>query len=264
MEKIYREGHPIVLGLAGRAGSGKTSVAEALCPKGAVQTSTSNILWEHIFHALPLYELASIKKNIQGSNAESRKLFAIHEVLFEIYGKSAIGHIPPYQKFVDKVRDIYNLPIEPEDMKPRTFLQKAGDTCREDYQDCFCHWVVLKSNELYKKNRLSLAQEKIERDIPVCIIVSDVRFINEAQAILKQPNGVLITFEASDETLKDRILKRDGVVMTDEQANHKSEKEIELLKDLSTYIINTDSMSIEEQARATLDLINNHVNLVGA
>ena len=109
-----------------------------------------------------------------------------------------------------------------------------------------------------------MLREKVQTETPVCIIVSDVRFTNEAQAILKQPNGVLITFEASDETLKDRILKRDGVIMTDEQANHKSETEIEVLKDLSTYVINTDSMSVEEQARATLNLINNHVNLVGA
>ena len=44
------------------AGSGKTSVAEALRPKGSMQTTSSGIIWEHIFHALPLYELASAKK----------------------------------------------------------------------------------------------------------------------------------------------------------------------------------------------------------
>jgi hypothetical protein len=264
MEKRYSKDHPIILGLAGKAGSGKTSAAEALCPKGSIQTTSSGIIWEHIFHALPLYELASIKKNIKGFNAESRKMYAIHEVLFEIYGKSALGNIPPYEDFINKVKDIYSLPIEQEGIKPRTFLQKAGDICREDYAECFCHWAVLKSMELYRKNIIDIAKDNGDEDTPVCVIVSDVRFINEAQSILKQPNGMIITYEASDDTLRDRIFKRDGVYMTDEQLNHNSEKEIDLVKEVSSFIINTDNLSIEDQAKATLQLVKNHIETLGA
>jgi uridine kinase len=74
MQKKYSKSNPIILGLAGRAGSGKTSAAEALCPKGSMQTTSSGIVWEHIFHALPLYELASIKKNIHFYNQILSKL----------------------------------------------------------------------------------------------------------------------------------------------------------------------------------------------
>ena len=263
MEKRYLKDHPIILGLAGKAGSGKTSAAEALCPKGSMQTTTSGVIWEHIFHALPLYELASIKKNIKGFNAESRKLYAIHEVLFEIYGKSALGNIPSYEDFVNKVKDIYNLSIEQEGIKPRTFLQKAGDICRDGYPECFCHWTVLKSMEMYRKNINNLIKEDGDQDTPICVIVSDVRFMNEAQSILKQPNGIVITYEASDDTLRERIFKRDGVYMTDEQLNHNSEKEIDLVRGVSTFTINTDSLSIEDQAKQTLDLVKNFIKTLG-
>ncbi|MEY4334247.1 MAG: hypothetical protein RLZZ196_2990 [Bacteroidota bacterium] len=263
MEKKYLKDHPIILGLAGRAGSGKTSAAEALCPKGSMQTTSSGIIWEHIFHALPLYELASIKKNIKGFNADSRKLYAIHEVLFEIYGKSTLGLIPSYEIFVEKVKEIFNLSIEPEGTKPRSFLQKAGDICRDDYAECFCHWVTIKSMELYRKNINNLLREDGNQDTPICVIVSDVRFENEALSILKQPNGIIITYEASDDVLRDRIFKRDGVYMTDEQLNHNSEKEIELVRKISTFTINTDNLSIEDQAKKTLEFIKNFTEKAG-
>ena len=66
MNKKYNQSQPIILGLAGKAGSGKTSVAEAICPKGSIKNESSGIIWEHIFHALPLYDFASTKKNIKG------------------------------------------------------------------------------------------------------------------------------------------------------------------------------------------------------
>lgn len=263
MKKKYTKEHPIILGLAGKAGSGKTSAAEALCPKGSIQSTTSGIIWEHIFHALPLYELASIKKNIKGFNAESRKLYAIHEVVYEIYGKSALGAIPPYDDFVKKVNEIYELPIESEGVKPRSFLQMAGDICRDGYSECFCHWIIMKSIDLYRKNINNLLKEDGDQDIPVCVIVSDVRFINEAESILKQPNGIIVTYEASENVLRDRIFKRDGVYMTDEQLNHHSEKEIDLVKQISTFTINTDNLSIEDQAKETLHLIKNFIKTLG-
>ncbi len=263
MEKKYSKSHPIILGLAGKAGSGKTSAAEALCPKGSIQTNSSGIIWEHIFHALPLYELASIKKNIKGFNARSRKMYSIHEVLFEIYGKTALGTIPSYEDFVEKVKNIFELPIEEEGIKPRTFLQTAGDICRDGYPECFCHWAVMKSMELYRKNINEVIKEGGDEDTPICVIISDVRFANEAQSILKQPNGMIITYEASDDVLRDRIFKRDGVYMTDEQLNHNSEKEIDLVKEISTFIINTDNLSIEDQAKATLQIVKNQIETLG-
>lgn len=249
----FRKEMPIIIGLAGKAGSGKTSVAENIVPKGSVDTFKYDCKWDHIFYALPLYELASIKRSIRGINQKNRQLYAIHDVLYSIYGGSAIGLVPEYNDLVERVQEIYSLEIEPEGIKPRTFLQKTGDICRRGFEDCFSMWGISKSMHLYSSYYKSLDEDEEEK--PFIVLISDVRFENEAAKILAQPNGMVICYEASDQTLQDRILKRDGRLMTDSQASHKSEQEINLIKDMASVIINTDSMSIEEQSKATLAAI---------
>ena len=164
-----------------------------------------------------------------------------------------MGYIPGYFDFVDKVEDIFNLPIEPEGTKPRTFLQKAGDICREGNPDCFAMWGIIKASKLYQSYYKSLEEEEAES--PFAVIISDVRFVNEAEAILKQPNGVLVCFDASDETLQERIYKRDGKLMSEEQMSHKSEQEIKQVMEMASVVIRTDGMSIEEQALETIKKI---------
>ena len=133
-------------------------------------------------------------------------------------------------------------------LTPRWVLQFFGtDVCRDYFSNDI--WVA----SLERK----LMQSKDN------VVISDVRFANEAQSILKQPNGMIITYEASDDVLRDRIFKRDGVYMTDEQLNHNSEKEIDLVKEISTFIINTDNLSIEDQAKATLQIVKNQIETLG-
>lgn len=243
---------PIIVGLAGKAGSGKTSVAENIVPKGSIETTKHGAKWDHIFYALPLYELSTIRRSIKGSNELNRQLYAIHEVLYDIYGGNPLGNIPSYKDFVDRVFAIKDLPIEPEGVKPRSFLQKAGDICRKDFEDCFARWGISKALSTYRKYSKDL-EEEIE--LPYIILISDVRFPNEAEAILSQKNGIVICFEASEETLQERILKRDGTTMNKDQALHRSEQGIEYIKTICTSIINTDNMSIEEQTSATIETI---------
>lgn len=252
--KNFAEGFPIIIGLAGKAGSGKTSVAEAIVPKGSFDIKVHGMKWDHIFYALPLYEMASIKKNIMGENAESRKLHAIHDVLYEIYGRSTLANMPHYYSFVEKVKKIYELNIESEGIKPRTFLQKAGDICREHDPNCFANWAIIKSNLLYRQYIKDSIKSESEDDIvPMCILISDVRYVNEANSILKQPNGIVITFDAQQDVLNERIMKRDGKLMNTEQLDHSSEQQIDEIKQISSAIINTDNMTIEEQVEATLN-----------
>lgn len=253
ISKEFRKEMPIIIGLAGKAGSGKTSVAEHIVPKGSIDTVKYGCKWDHIFYALPLYELASIRRSIKGVNEKNRQLYAIHEVLFNIYGGSAIGVIPEYDDLISRVHKIYSLPIEPEGVKPRSFLQKAGDICREGFEDCFSMWGISKSYNLYNSFYKSLEEDEEEK--PFIVLISDVRFENEASKILAQPNGIVVCFDASKETLDDRILKRDGKLMTEDQASHKSEQQIETIKSMASVIINTDEMSIEEQAYETLSSI---------
>lgn len=260
MTKLIKdETQPIIIGFAGRAGSGKTSVAEHIVPKGSIDVNKFNMKWDHIFFALPLYELASAKKNIMGHNQSSRRMYAIHDVLYDLFGASPIGNIPNYDELVRMVHSVHDMKIEPEGVKPRTFLQHAGDICRDFDPDCFTKWAIRKSNSIYRKYSQdfisSLKEDSYEDMQHMAIIISDVRFENEAEIILNQPNGVVVCFDASDETLNERILKRDGKPMTEEQLSHKSEKYIEKIKEISTIVVNSDNMTIEQQAEQTLKQI---------
>jgi len=252
--KNYDKNHPIILGLAGKAATGKTSVAEKIVPKGAISTSLDNLMWDHIFFALPLYELASIKRTVEGINKNSRQLFAIHETLYDLFGNTAIGSIPNYPDFVDLVQEIHQMAIEPEGVKARTFLQKAGDLCRGHDADCFAKWAINKAKKIHRVYESQIQEE--DQSSPTCIIISDVRFYNEAKHILQQPNGIIVCYEASDKIRNDRMLQRDGKIMTPEQSSHVSEKQIDLIKEVADAIIDTNNMSIEDQTNKTIDQVN--------
>ena len=253
MDKKYHKDYPIVIGLACKAATGKTSVAEKIVPKAQINSVSNHIVWDHIFFALPLYELSSVKKNTLGVRQKDRQLFSIHEIVYDIFGSNAIGSIPSYEAFTKLVNDIYELPIEEEVIKPRTFLQKAGDLCRQHDEQCFANWGVLKSNKIYREYMKS--PEYVDNDNPLCVIISDVRFENEAKSILKQPNGMIICYEASEDIRGERMIKRDGYKMTSAQMNHKSEQEIDIVKDMASAIINTDNLTIEEQTAETIKIV---------
>jgi dephospho-CoA kinase len=245
---------PIILGLAGKAATGKTSVAEFIVPKAQINASSNNIIWDHIFFALPLYEMASVRKQIKGLREKDRQLYSLYNILYDLFGGSPIGNVPDWEELVRLTKDIYSLEIEPEDIKPRTFLQKVGDLCRAIDEDCFARWAIAKSNKLF---RSYLKDESLFHESnPFCVIISDVRFMNEAEWILKQQNGIVVCFDASDDVRSSRMLKRDGAVMTAEQSAHKSEREIDLVKQMATKIIDTNNLTIEQQAQATISVIN--------
>lgn len=260
MIKTFDPTQPIILGLAGKAATGKTSVAEAIVPKARITDSDSNIEWDHIFFALPLYEMATVKRTILGLRQRDRQLYSLHSIVYELFGGSPIGGVPDYEILINLVRDIYTLQIEPEDRKPRSFLQKAGDLCREVDPDCFAKWAINKSKSLYRKHDTT-SYDVGEETSPFCVVISDVRFVNEAEHILAQPNGVLVCYEASDDVRDNRILKRDGIHMTDEQKNHKSEQQIDLIKEMASLVINTDDMSIQDQTYVTIDVVNSLVGI---
>lgn len=250
MIKNFKEDYPIIIGLSGKAGSGKTTVAEKLVPKGSIDVSLGGVKLDHIFYALPLYELASIKRTISGINSKNRQLYAIHDVLFDLYGGSALGNVPSYEDLIEKVKSIYGLSIEPEGIKPRNFMQSAGDICRDGFEDCFAEWGISKSNKMYSSYKKSLSED--EMLTPYTVIISDVRFVNEAQKILDQPNGIVVCFDATEQVLEERIIKRDGRPMTQEQSSHKSEQQICDIMSIATHVIDTSDMSVDEQVAGTL------------
>jgi len=258
LENKYYKEYPLIIGLAGKAASGKTSVAESIVPKVSINPVNNSIIWDHIFFTLPLYEIASIKRTTLGLRQKDRQLFSIHQVLFDLFGGNALGNIPDYKHFTDLVEQMYSLPIEQE-KKPRSFLQKAGDLCRLYDPDCFAKWAIYKASRMHRSIVSTETYE--DNQLPVGIIISDVRFENEANKILKQPNGLIIYFDASDYTRNQRMIERDGLLMTEAQASHRSEKECELVKELASAIIDTDNMSLEQQSAKTLETINGLINV---
>ena len=49
--KKFLKDYPIVIGLAGKAATGKTSVAEKIVPRAEVSPVTNHVKWDHIFCA---------------------------------------------------------------------------------------------------------------------------------------------------------------------------------------------------------------------
>jgi dephospho-CoA kinase len=255
MNTEYNPNYPIIVGLSGKAATGKTSAAEYIVPKASFWSPKQGMIWDHIFFAMPLYEFYSARTKIEGMNSESRKLFSIHETLYDLYGSSPLGPMPSYKDFVNLTEAIATKPINHNGSKPRSFLQEVGDMCRHFDPQCFAKWGTRKVNKLFKEYERSISDS--EDILPFCVLVSDVRFENEADAILSMPNSMLIVYSASDDVRKERILSRDGVLMTDQQMSHKSEKEVDLLFDKASAIIDTSSMSVETQALETMKIIKN-------
>jgi hypothetical protein len=169
--------------------------------------------------------------------------------------------MPEYGCFVELVHNIYNFPIDSNGVKPRSFLQKVGDLCRAHYPDCFVHWVIHKAVKMYRQyansiDLISAHDDNFDQEAKMIILVSDVRYPNEAEAIKKHPNGFIICFDASEQTLRERLIKRDGRSMSIDEASHPSENGIETIKGISDIIINTDNMTVEEQVEATLGALS--------
>ena len=248
--------YPVVVGFCGRAGTGKTSVGRAIAPQASLSVPVTlndkplyEIVYDHLFLAMPLYELQHIRQGIEGEHRSDRILFETHRALGEILGTNPLfGNTPPYDEFVELVRTISNLPIKAEG-KDRAFLQNVGSLCRSYDPDAFVNWVRRKIYESYARVR-----SETEDNEYICI-VSDVRMPNEAAFIAREPNGLLIEFTASEETRDARLYERDGALMTPEQKAHESERVEDIDPSLIDITINTDDMSLEDHIKTVKQII---------
>lgn len=249
----YDSDYPIIVGLSGLAGSGKTSTASTIITSVPAQ---STISWEHLYHAMPLYEFAAIKTKTIGQDVESRQLHVIHDMLRDLF-RSTVS----YEDMVELAYDIYAMPIDKEG-KPRDFLQALGSLLRSYDVDVFSNWVLNRSNQLFRQWR-SITDEE-DRDNPFIVLVSDLRMLNEIKNIKNTPNGIVIRFAASEEVRSDRLYSRDSKLLTPEQQAHETEMESQTEEFLS-YVdleINTDNMTLEDQALKTVEHIYQHIGLL--
>lgn len=243
------EHESFVIGLCGMAGAGKTSSADRLVPPMSFESPKGNVTWDHLFLAMPLYEMAGIKRDIEGDSRDDRVKYEIHSVLLDIFGSNPLYGAPPYDMLIQMVNTIADMPME-DAGKPRTFLQDVGTLCRAYDKDCFSKLIERKIGANFRSHSLTSTKEYF------ITIVSDIRMPNEAEVISAMPNSLIIKLEASEEVRKNRLFARDGVMMTPQQASHHSEA-IDLIDDdMIDYIIDTSDMSLNDQVVFMKDIIS--------
>ena len=261
-----KQDHPLVVGLVGIAGSGKTSTANAIAPTAKIEHSPkgdSSIIWDHLYFALPLYRMANAKQQISGPKAEDRIAYEIHATLVDAFGSNPLFGAPSYDQLVHMVNEIKAIPT-PETGKPRHFLQYVGtDICRAYDPDVWVKWVERTIRSRYLEHLRDFSDEdKLDQQIPHCgIIVSDCRFRNEVDMITSQPNGVLIKLNISAGRAIERQIRRDGgISISDEQSLHASEQDIQMVpEEAYDAIIDVDYLDFKSQVEAVKEAINTKI-----
>lgn len=292
---------PVILGLAGQAATGKTVTAEGLAPIGRVidlltcscgheksdhlalhgqdeiwdRLSICNrckggcpgfnlggqVLWNHLFFALPIYRVASARQKIKGDKAHERTLFEIHEALLDLFGRNPLfSVISYYDDFVDLVKHVAGMYCEPEGTKARSFMQNFGLLCREYDEDVFVKWVLRKVAEEHRTFQSEFPTDGYP-NLRFGSVISDVRFPNEARLIKEQSNGILIKLTGDPEVLRNRLIDRDGQALTDEQAAHPSENSISLIPESDfDAVLDTSLLTVQDQVEAVKTIVDKIVN----
>lgn len=257
---------PIVIGLAGEAGTGKTASASLLCPSvrmvdvngnqitGDLSSNPANpprYIWDHLWYSIPLYRIATARQQISGHRAHDRMCYEIHNALLDLWGGPMFG-APSYDDLVELVYDIVATPCDPEG-KPRRFLQSVGtDLLRAIDDDVFVNWM---------RRRIGAAQREFvseyeDTNAIHAIIVSDIRHKNEAALVREYQNSILVKLEASPEVRHQRLVERDGQGLDETSGRHRSENSIsDIPEEWYSYRLNTDDLPLYEQA----EIIRNYV-----
>jgi len=241
---------PIVVGISGLAGAGKTSTAESIVA-GSVMTQVAGAWWDHTYFAAPLYALATIRRKTLGELSIERQLYQAMSLYMEMYVNPIYG-APTFDDLIRLVKETVDMPIPlDEDIKPRAFLQQVGLKARELNSKCFVNYT--RSNIRKRFNSRS------DQDKPYIMLVSDLRYPDEAEMITNHENSIIIKLNASQKVREDRIHKRDGKPMTEEQLNHESESFFDAIPE--NYTIETDNITLAEQSEIFRDIIIKHFNL---
>lgn len=275
---MNQEDSPIILGLSGKAGTGKTTIANMLAPKSQFSSNgeqvppevvadlevplfENTLFWDHRFFAMPLYQLVSIRQGVEGNKKDDRILYQIHETLVQLFSGSPLYGAPPYGDLVDLTMQVAQMDL-PVEGKPRKFLQDVGMMCRDMDEDCFVKHTrksiyqdfMERRSNFNRDQQLKLIEDPDtpERIFRYICIVSDVRMDNEAAFVHNEPNGVLIRFDASPEVRNERLIKRDGKPPTN--LNHITE-ELDIKPEYFDHILDTDTLNTMDQALDTRSLL---------
>lgn len=265
--------YPIVLGFAGGYCTGKTTTANIIAPAARMSSTDDqalNVVWDHLYFALPLYRMARARQSIEGDMANDRVLYEIHNTLLEVFGYNPLYGAPKYDDLVQMVYEIAEFPCPAEDIKPRKFLQHVGTEILRAYdEDVWVKWMDRKIKEDHR-NFLWEHRKDEEDNLDIIppmygVVVSDCRFENEAKFVADHPNGILVKFTVDPVVAQERQQKRDGYTMDTQEKSHRSEKTITHIPDeWYTAIIDSTEMDPQQQANAVKTLIQNSTGAVYA
>lgn len=252
MTYSYIPEYPIIVALAGSAGVGKTSTADKLVENGVLtKTKKSPFVWDHLFFAAPIYEMVTVRTKTQGSDSQDRILYGLHDIVHSLMQRNC-----GYEDLVELVYDLAAMECNVADgQKPRTFMQRAGDLCRDLWMDCFPARAI---KQIYTMHRKLIDEwdAKEEDYVPFVSVISDLRFQNEIDLIREQPNGFVVKLDASKEALNERLIQRSGKPLTDEQWNHPSEAQLRSIPDDKfDLIIDTNTLNLEAVAETINDFL---------
>lgn len=241
---------PIYVGFVGPAGSGKTSTARDIVPPSTIASYDDpnmfpRLIWDHHWLSLPLYEIHNIRTQTTGIDKENRILHGIHDIVTSVFMNTI-----PFNDMIELIYDLYSLPIDPSEDKPRSFLQQAGDLFVNAKKDCFAQYTKRKIHSLW--SNVSTEYDRHDVETPWYIaIVSDIRFPHEAEVFHSQPNHLLINLTCDLETRNQRLLERDGVLLTSSQSTHRTENSIDSIPK-EWYDIEIDTTVINQEYQAQL------------
>jgi dephospho-CoA kinase len=254
MKDHFDPTQPIVVGLCGEAGAGKTTSAQIMSRPVDIpvideddNTVQRYLAWEHLFFAMPIYEMHAIVTKTQGDDRANRVLYQLHDVLHSVMNSNI-----SYDDLVELVYDVYHMPVNLEAVKDRTWLQQVGtELCRAHKEDCFIDWMSRRFRSLFLENKTLFPDA-----LTTVIVVSDARMRNEIELIRDHPNGVLFKLLVSPEAQEQRLSQRDGVSLTKAQANHPTERQLSSIPDnWFDYIIDTDVMDVKHQGLYLKELV---------
>jgi DNA helicase HerA-like ATPase len=208
--------HVPVIGIKGKAGAGKTTLAREL-RKQIEQRKRPRYHVDHVSFALLLYELATIKSDIQGVDRKDRQLYRLHETVKRLLGENPLFGAPPYDELVELVHHLYDMPLDGD--KPREFLLEAAALLRE-YDD----QVFIKDLERTVNYRHDLFMSDYDDDLDIdpdeyIVIISDVRYEHEAQFIKSFATNSIIEVNTSSKERRIRSAERGDRMNYDEVEN---------------------------------------------
>lgn len=189
-----------LIAIHGKMGAGKDYLANLLTnslPKSR-QLSFAGTLKKYINLML------SLKRNGQGHNALAQILGVPEDAIDHIFNDILPSNL-------DKV-DAY---VKTPEM--RKLYQYFGDVKREQEPNFFVDKTIERALSLLSKKNIDH------------VIISDVRFPNEYDAVLHE-NALFIHLDVPTGTRHARILARDGFAPSNESENHPSETALDNIK----------------------------------